>query len=104
MLFTFSRNIIAGFEIRSGIPLSYVLMPHGSFSWFYFPVSTYLFLGIATLLASLSLIVIGKHISKTPRNLTLGLFSYTLLYGFIVPLWLIRATSDVLFGKRRGWR
>lgn len=104
MLFSVSKNVIATIEIRAGIPLSYALTPHGSFSWFYFPVSAYLFLGIATLVASLSLIAVGKHISKTPGNLTLGLFSYTLLYGLIVPLWLIRATSDVVLGKHRGWR
>jgi len=103
-LFMFFKNLIAGLEIRAGIPLSYVLVPHSSFSWFYFPVSTFLILGIATLLASFSMVIIGKRISKTPGNLTFGFLSYALLYGLIVPLWLIRATSDVVFGKHRGWR
>ncbi len=103
-LFMLSKNMLAAFEIRAGIPLSYALLPHGSFSWFYFPTSVYLFLGITTLLTSLSLIAIGKHISKTPGNLAFGLFSYAFLYGFVVPLWLIRATSDVVRGKHRGWR
>lgn len=103
-LFAFLKNMLAAFEIRAGIPLSYSLLPHTSLSWFYFPTSVYLFLGIATLLASLSLIAIGKHISKTPGNITFGLISYTFLYGLIVPLWLIRATSDVMLGKHRGWR
>jgi glycosyltransferase involved in cell wall biosynthesis len=103
-LFTFSKNLLGAFEIRAGVPLSYALLPHSSFSWFYFPASAYLFLGIATLLASFSMILIGKHISKTHGNLTFGLLSYALLYGFVVPLWLIRATSDVVFGKHREWR
>ena len=103
-IFTFSKNIITAIGIRAGIPISYALLPHGSFSWFYFPSSLFLFLGITTLLASISLIAIGKRISKTPGNLVLGLFSYAILYGFVVPLWLIRATSDVAIGKHRLWR
>jgi cellulose synthase/poly-beta-1,6-N-acetylglucosamine synthase-like glycosyltransferase len=104
MLFETTRHVITALEIRANIPISYSLLPHGSFDLFYFPTSFYLFFGILTLCASLSLITIGKRISKTPGNLLFGLVSYTLLYGLIVPLWLIRATSDVALGKRRGWR
>jgi len=103
-LFNFARHAVTAFEIRAGIPLSYSLLPHGSFDLFYFPTGLYLFLGIATIIASFSLIAIGKRISKTPGNLLSDLVSYTLLYGLVVPLWLIRATSDVALGKRRGWR
>jgi peptidoglycan-N-acetylglucosamine deacetylase len=104
MIFESSRNIIAAIEIRAGIPLSYILSQHGSFDLFYFPTNFYMFLGIATLIASFALIIIGKRISKTPGNLLYGMISYTVLYGFIVPFWLIRATSDVAFGKHRSWR
>ena len=80
------------------------MIPHDSFDWFYFPMSVYLFLGAITLLASISLITIGKRISKTPGNLPFDIASYVLLYAFVAPLWLISATSDVARGKRRGWR
>ena len=56
------------------------------------------------LLTSLVLIAIGKHFSNTPGNLGVGFISYLFLYGLVVPLWLIRATSDVALGIRRGWR
>jgi len=104
MIFMLSKNILTAFEIRAGIPLSYSLLPHGSFDWFYFPVSVFLLLGVFTLAASLFMITIGKRISKTPGNITLGLFSYIILYGFIAPLWIIRSTSDVALGKHRLWR
>ncbi len=104
MLFEFTRNTITAFEVRAGIPLSYAFLPNGSFDIFYFPTNFYLFFGVVTLLASFFLIMIGKRISKTPGNLFFGIVSYTFLYGLIVPLWLIRATSDVALGKRRGWR
>ncbi len=104
ILFEVARNVSIAFELRAGIPLSYALTPHGSFDWFYVPVNFYLLLGAMTLLASLSLIAVGKRISKTPGHIVLGLVSYALLYGLIVPLWLVRATADVAFGARRSWR
>jgi cellulose synthase/poly-beta-1,6-N-acetylglucosamine synthase-like glycosyltransferase len=104
MIFESARHAITALEIRAGIPLSYALLPHGSFDLFYFPTSFYLFFGIVTVCASLTLITVGKRISRTPGNLLFGLISYVLLYGLIVPFWLIRATSDVARGKRRGWR
>ncbi len=104
VLVEFVLHIINAFAIRTGIPLSYALVPHGSFSWFYFPTNYSLLLSIVTLGMLLSLIAIGKYVSKTPMNLKIGLISYMLLYGFIVPLWLMRATVDVTFGKYRDWR
>mgnify|MGYP001614613773 CR=1 FL=1 len=104
VFFKLTRHASAAIEIRTGIPLSYIMTPHGSFDWFYFPTSLYLFLGAVTLLASFTLIAIGKRISRTPGNLTFGIASYALCYAFIAPLWLINATSDVARGKRRGWR
>ena len=104
MLFLFARNMITILSIRAGIPLSYALMPHGTFDWFYLPVSFYMLLAAIVLLTSITLITIGKRISKTPGNIALGLVSYTLLYGLIVPIWLIRATSDVALGTQRVWK
>ena len=104
MLFTLVRSVVNAFEVRIGIPLSYALVPHGSFDWMYLPTNFLLLFGIVALLVSLSFTLIGKRLSKTPGNLFLGLVSYTLLYGLIAPLWLLRATADVTFGKHRRWR
>ncbi len=104
MLFLFARNAVSALEVRAGIPFSYAFLPHGTLDWFYLPASFYILLAVIVLLASVALIVVGKRVSKTPGNMALGLVSYTLLYGLVVPLWLIRATSDVALGKRRGWR
>lgn len=98
------QHTISAFKIRSGIPLSYIIQPHNTVDWFFFPTSMYIFLGIATLLISFLLITIGKRISKTPMNLGLGLVSYTFLYGLIVPLWLIKASTDVTLGIHRSWK
>lgn len=104
MLSSVIQNIITTIEIRAGIPLSYALLPHGTFEWFYFPTNLFVFLGFITLSASLFLIIVGKRLSGTPGSIALGMFSYSILYGLIAPLWLIRATADVTFGKERSWR
>ena len=104
MLFTLVRGMVNAFEVRVGIPLSYALVPHGSFDWMYLPTNFLLLFGLVALLVSLSFALIGKRLSKTPGNLFLGLVSYTLLYGLIAPLWLLRATADVTFRKHRRWR
>ncbi|MFZ3043977.1 MAG: glycosyltransferase family 2 protein [Minisyncoccia bacterium] len=103
-LIQLAHTILTALQIRIGIPLSYTLMPHGSFDWFYFPANFYTILGVITLMTSLTLIMIGKRVSKTPGQIGLGLISYTFLYGLVAPLWLVRATADVTFGKNRDWK
>jgi cellulose synthase/poly-beta-1,6-N-acetylglucosamine synthase-like glycosyltransferase len=104
MLFLFARNTFTALSIRTGIPLSYAFSPRWHLDWFYFPSSFYMLLATIVLAASVTLIIIGKRISKTPGNIVPSILSYLLLYAFVVPLWLIRATSDVALGKRRDWR
>ena len=99
-----AHSILSAIEIRAGIPASYALVPHGAFDWFYIPTSFFLLLGAITLVASALLIVVGKRISNTPGDMKLGIISYALLYGFVAPLWLLRATADVAVGRKRGWR
>jgi hypothetical protein len=57
-----------------------------------------------TFCTSLTMIVIGKRISQTPGSLFKGIISYTLFYGLVAPLWLIRAGTDVALHKKRSWR
>lgn len=103
MLYSIVRSVITAIQVSAGIPLSYTLMPR-AFDWFYFPTSFFVILGTTTLITSLLLVIVGKRVSRTPGSLGLGLISYTFLYGILSPLWLIRATADVTFGKNRGWR
>ena len=104
MIFLFARNVTTALEIRSGIPISYAFLPSGTFDWFYLPANFYLLIAMIVLLVSFTFIIIGRNISRTTGSTAVELISYTLLYGLIVPFWLMRATSDVVLGKRRGWR
>lgn len=103
-IFLSARNTLAAIEIRTDIPLSYSFVPNMTIDWFYLPVNFYTILACIVLLTSITLIAIGKRISKNTGSIAFGLISYTFIYGLIAPLWLIRATSDVALGKRRGWR
>ena len=103
VIFQTTSHALAAAEVRAGIPLSYSLIPHTTFDWFYFPTSTYLTLAVITLLTSFLLVFVGKRISKTPGNMTVGMLFY-LLYGLVIPLWLIKATVHVALGKQRSWR
>lgn len=103
-IYQLSMQIVRLISVRVGVPLGYALAPHTGFDWFYLPASMYALLGILTVSVAAWMIVVGKRISRTPGSLMLGLTGYILLYGLIAPLWLIRSTFDVAFGRHRGWR
>lgn len=101
------RNTIDAIQVRTGVPLSYTLTPRYSslaLDWFYFPTNMIVLLSSTTLLITFALILYGRYVSKTPMKLAVGILSYSLIYGIVAPLWLIRASADVAFGKRRAWR
>ncbi len=104
-LYTSIAQVILMISVRQGIPLGYAFLPSfPHFDWFYLPSSLYIFLGITALFASLIMIAMGKRLSRSPQSLPVGLLAYTLLYGFVAPLWLLRATADVAIGKQRRWK
>ncbi|MBI3572299.1 glycosyltransferase [Candidatus Kaiserbacteria bacterium] len=104
-LFLLARHALAAPALRSGVPLSYSLVPSAhTLDWFYAPLDLFPALALLTVLAAIALIAIGKRLSRTPGSLTLGLLSYLLLYGVVAPLWLMRATADVVTGTHRSWR
>ena len=92
------------YALISDVPLIYSLTPHHSFSWFFLPVSFIMVLSVVMLIGAVTTMLVGKHISKTPGNLLIGILMYVIFYGFIAPLWLIRSMYDLLTGTRRAWR
>jgi biofilm PGA synthesis N-glycosyltransferase PgaC len=87
-----------------GLPWSYILTPNFSFDWFYLPITAVLLFGILSGLGAIALIVLGKHISKTRQNITLGVVGYLCIYGLIAPFWLIKSFMDLFAGVNRSWR
>ncbi len=101
-VFQLTRLAIHTISVARGIPLSYTLAPH-ALNWFYFPLTSMFFLGGITITLTLSFIIVGKRISKTPGNLVVNTVAYSLLYGLIAPLWLIRSVADVATNTKRIW-
>jgi cellulose synthase/poly-beta-1,6-N-acetylglucosamine synthase-like glycosyltransferase len=105
ILFQFMQQVVNRFIVTQGVPLSYTLVPHFSqFSWFYFPVTAVLLLSVFTITCGVTIMLLGKHISKTPGALFVGILTYLFLYGFIAPFWLMRSMYDLATGTRRAWR
>ena len=105
VIFQFASNAVAAIELRAGIPAAYAWLPHSSrLDWFYLPSDMYILLGGAAVIGSITMITVGKRVSRTPGSLVTGVLAYMFLYGFIAPLWLMRATADMALGKKRTWR
>lgn len=99
------KQIIQTYMLTNGVPLSYSLLPQWpSLDSFYFPVSAMLLFVLVTIAGSVSFMLVGKKISRTPGRLLSGIVAYMLLYAIIAPFWLIRTVWDVITGTRRSWR
>lgn len=97
-------NTINAYTVTEGVPLSYTLLPRFSIEWFYIPATFLLLTSVVVGVLSVSLLLIGRHVSNTPAKILLGIIGYTFIYAFIAPFWLMRSMYDVLTGKRRAWR
>jgi len=104
VVYQFISDSIQTYSTTHGLPLSYLLTPRFSFDLFYFPVTVFVTLAMVAALGSVMFIIMGKHISKTPAKLSLGVLGWIFLYGLIAPFWLIRSIADVATGTRRPWR
>ncbi|MDR3546781.1 MAG: glycosyltransferase family 2 protein [Candidatus Pacebacteria bacterium] len=106
IIFETVNQVIRTVVVASGVPLSYVLVPHNFhfIQWFYLPVTFVVLLGLVISSVTFTLMFVGKSISKTPGSLFLGVIAFLFLYGLIAPLWLMRAVTDVATGTRRAWR
>ncbi|MGE5540718.1 MAG: glycosyltransferase [Bacillota bacterium] len=98
------QQIAHTIAVVSGIPLSYILTPRFSPEWFYAPVTFITMISIIVMVISTTFILMGQKVSRTKADLTMSIFGYALLYGFIAPFWLVRALADVATGTRRRWR
>lgn len=92
------------YSVTQGIPLSYSLVPHISFGGLVLSLTFVTILSFITAVVSVAFIIIGKHVSNTPHDLTIGIIGYALVLGFIGPFWLMRALFDLITGTKRTWR
>ena len=103
-LFLLGQQIAHALSVTNGIPISYVLTPRLHLVWFYLPISGIVLLSSSVVLITITFMFIGKHLSRTPGTFIPNMLAYLLLYGFVSPLWLIRAVADTITGTQRVWR
>lgn len=70
--------------------------------WFYLDTSMLTFLVVAVLGMTLAIIILGGKIAHTRLSFK-SYFSYFALFGFVAPLWLVRAAWDTAVSNERGW-
>jgi len=107
VIYQLLKTAVETYLIVSGVPLSYTLtnwLPFGTFEWFYFPMTLFISLTAVAAVGTLAFILLGKSISKTQANVSLGVLGYLLVYGFIAPFWLMRSVVDVASGTKRAWK
>jgi len=71
--------------------------------WFYFDTSVMTFLGGATLIITLTALILGGRIAKTDFNIP-SVFSYFFIYSLIAPVWLARAFVGAALARESSWR
>ncbi len=77
--------------------------PSLDFNWVYLPTSMLVFLAVATAGMTLAAILIGRRMAGAEFGLG-SLVSYFALYGFIAPLWLMRAAWGAALARESSWR
>jgi biofilm PGA synthesis N-glycosyltransferase PgaC len=101
MATTVQKFIVA----QGDVPLSFTFsLPAFTFDWFYMPITGVVILGAVGLIAAVTTMFVGKHISGAQRRIGPDIVWYVMLYSLIAPLWLFRSTRDVALGYRRSWR
>ena len=78
-------------------------IPVAHLSWFYIDTNMMLFVVIAVMIMTFTTIILGQRISET-RLSTSAFISYFALFGFIAPLWLVRAAWGTARSQESRWR
>lgn len=84
----------------TGIPLRPPALPT---EWFFLNTSMMLFLTVAVFLMTLAAIILGARIAQA-RLSAKSLAIYFVLFGFVAPLWLLRAVWNTARVRESVWR
>lgn len=78
-------------------------IPAEQLSWFYINTNMMMFVVIAVLSGTLLAIYLGKRIAETDVGIK-SLIAYFALFGFIAPVWLLRAAWGAALARESKWR
>lgn len=83
-----------GVESSFGIP---------SFDFFFMSANVGIFLTISLFILTAALLVIGKRLAKEQSYISPSVLYYLVLFGFLAPIWVTKATFDALRSKKSSW-
>jgi cellulose synthase/poly-beta-1,6-N-acetylglucosamine synthase-like glycosyltransferase len=82
--------------------------PHlsaNTLNWFYVDTNTMLFIIVAVLCGTLLAVLLGQRIAENEKEITVkALFAYFALFGFVAPVWLLRAAWGAALARESKWR
>ena len=87
--------------MQTGVPLH--VQHLDTLSWYYLNTGMMLFVIIAVLCMTFIAILLGSQIAQT-RLSAKSIIAYFALFGFLAPLWLIRAAWGALLAQESSWR
>ncbi|MES2202734.1 MAG: glycosyltransferase family 2 protein [Patescibacteria group bacterium] len=85
----------------TGIPLHVPPAPH--LTWFYLNTNSMLFVIVAVLCMTLVAILLGNRIAQTGLGVK-SFAAYFAFFGFLAPLWLMRAAWGAALARESRWR
>ncbi|MEX0919452.1 MAG: glycosyltransferase [Parcubacteria group bacterium] len=75
-----------------------------SFDWYFLNTGVLPIITITAISLSIFIIYLAVSLSDGRFKMSRGILYYLVVYGFIVPLWLIRALFDTAFRRKVTWR
>jgi cellulose synthase/poly-beta-1,6-N-acetylglucosamine synthase-like glycosyltransferase len=104
-LYTLYRTGVYAWNKISEISATHIPphIPTEHLSWFYINTNMMLFVIIAVLCGTATAIILGQRIAKTNLGVK-ALIAYFALFGFIAPLWLMRAAWGTVRARESKWR
>ncbi len=105
-VYSVTSALVHAYMVHQGMPFTMHLgwLSSQDLLWFYAPISILGLLAIVGGMLGITMMIVGKRLSNAPTNILFDGACYLLLYGFIAPIWYLRATTDVVTGTRRGWK
>lgn len=75
-----------------------------SFDWYFLNTGVLPLIALSAVMLSLVIIYLAVSLTEGRFKMSRGILYYLVAYGFIVPLWLLRALFDTIFRRRVTWR
>ena len=82
----------------------YTRFPNFHFNWFFWNTSIITFVVVVALSINISLLIMSARMAKEDKLVGRALFYYLIMYAFLVPTWIAKATYSTIFSKKISWR